>query len=155
ILTIVLAGLAVVVSMAWTPALLSISIALDPGRNSGDPIENYSAAQQQAMIAQAKLQFSAVALICLIALVALVALAIVAGRRALRETASAATLARIGRWSLVCLVGGLALAPVMFLIRFENAQLYYSYIEQPLIHLSPLLAQVVVSMALGLVPASQ
>ncbi len=54
----------------------------------------------------------------------------------------------------MCLVGGLALAPVVFLMRFENAQFYYSYIEQPLIHLSPLLAQVVVSMALGLVPAS-
>src|SRR5262245_42387564 len=79
ILTIVLAGLAVVVSMAWTPALLSISIALDPGRNSRDTIKNYSAAQLQAMIAQAKLQFSVIALICLIALVALVALAIVAG----------------------------------------------------------------------------
>ncbi len=42
ILTIVLAGLAVAVSMAWTPALLSISIALDQARNLGDPIENYS-----------------------------------------------------------------------------------------------------------------
>jgi len=155
ILTIVLTGIAVAASMAWTPALLSISIALDPGRNSGDPIENYSAAQQQAMIAQAKQQFSIIALICLVALMALVALAIAAGRRALRETASTATLARIGRWSLVCLVGGLALAPVIFLIRFGNAQFYYSYIEQPIRQLSPLLAQVVVSMALGLIPASQ
>ena len=156
ILTIVLAGLAVVVSMAWTPALLSISIALDPGRNSGDPIENYSAAQQQAMIAQAKQQFSLIALICLLALVALVALAIVAGRRALRETASAATLARIGRWSLVCLVGGLALAPGLLLIRIiRSGQFYYNYIEQPIRYFNPLLAQVVISMALGLVPASQ
>jgi hypothetical protein len=155
ILTLVLAGLAVMVSMAWTPALLSISIALDPGRNSSDPIENYNAAQQQAMIAQAKQQFSLTALICLVALVALVALAIVAGRRALRETASTAALVRLGRWSLVCLVGGLALAPVIFLFRFGNVQFYYSYIEQPIRQLSPLLAQVVISMALGLIPASQ
>jgi hypothetical protein len=117
ILTTVLAGLAVVVTIAWTPALLSISIALDPARTSSDPIENYSKAQQQAMIAQAKQQFSIIAFICLVALVALVTLAIVAGRRALRETASAATLARLGRWSLVCLVGGLALAPGLFFIR--------------------------------------
>jgi hypothetical protein len=155
ILTIVLAGLAVAVSMAWTPALLSISIALDPGRNRSDPIASYSAAQQQAMIAQAKQQFSLIALICLVALVALVTLAIVAGRRALRETARTATLARIGRWSLVCWLGGLALAPVIFLIRFGNVQFYYSYIEQPIRYFNPLLAQVVVSMALGLIPASQ
>jgi len=155
ILTVVLAGLAVAVSMAWTPALLSISIALDPGRNRSDPIASYSAAQQQAMIAQAKQQFSLIALICLVALVALVALAIVAGRRALRETASVATLARIGRWSLVCWLGGLAFAPVIFLLPFGNVQFYYSYIEQPIRYFNPLLAQVVVSMALGLIPASQ
>lgn len=154
-LTIVLAGLAVVASMAWTPALLSISIQLDPARNPGDHIEGYSKAQQQAMIAQAKLQFSLITLICLIALVALVALAIYAGRRALRETTSTAPLARMGRWSLVCLVGGLALAPIIFLFRFGNVQFYYSYIEQPIRQLNPLLAQVVISMALGLAPASQ
>jgi hypothetical protein len=159
ILTTVLAGLAVVVTIAWTPALLSISIALDPARTSSDPIENYSKAQQQAMIAQAKQQFSIIAFICLVALVALVALvtlAIVAGRRALRETASAATLARLGRWSLVCLVGGLALAPGLFFIRtIGSGQFYYSYIEQPIRYFNPLLAQAVISAALGLVPASQ
>ena len=156
ILTTVLAGLAVVDTIAWTPALLSISIALDPARNSSDPIENYSKAQQQAMIAQAKQQFSIIAFICLVVLVALVALAIVAGRRALRETASAATLARLGRWSLVCLVGGLALAPGLFFIRtIGSGQFYYSYIEQPIRYFNPLLAQVVISTALGLVPASQ
>jgi hypothetical protein len=161
ILSIILAGLAVAASMAWTPALLSISGELD------DRLDNlyvptgyslsgyYTDAQLDALVAQAKQQFSIIALICLVALVALVALAIVAGRRALREMASVATLARLGRWSLVCLVGGLALTPVIFFIRFGNVQFYYSYIEQPIRYFNPLLAQVVVSMALGLVPASQ
>jgi hypothetical protein len=122
ILAIILAGLAVAASMAWTPALLSISDALRPLDGFDVYRWCFSDAQQaqlHALTAQAQQEFSVIALIGLVMLVALVALSIVAGRRALRETASAATLMRMGRWSLVCLVGGLAFALGIYLISFK------------------------------------
>ena len=124
-LTIILAGLAVAASTAWTPALLSISRELDNKLDNlyvptGYSLRGYyTDAQLDALTAQARQQFSIIAFIYLAALVALVALSIVAGRRALRETASAATLMRMGRWSLVCLVGGLAFALGIYLISFK------------------------------------
>jgi hypothetical protein len=157
ILAIILAGLAVAASMAWTPALLSISDALRPLDGFDVYRWCFSDAQQaqlHALTAQAQQEFSVIALIGLVMLVALVALSIVAGRRALRETASAATLARMGKWSLAFLVGELALALAVYLIGNATGGRFFLDIEDSITGFSPLLGTVVTFLAAGIIPAS-
>jgi hypothetical protein len=157
-LAIILAGLAVAASMAWTPALASISNELRPL----DELDVYrwcfsdaQRAQLHALIGQADQQFSIIALVCLAALVALVALAIVAGRRALRATASAATLARMGKWSLAFLVGGLALALGAYLVGIATGGRFFLDIQDSITSFNPLLGIVVTFLAVGTIPASE
>jgi hypothetical protein len=155
ILATILAGLAVAASMAWTPALLSISDALRPLDGFDVYRWCFSDAQQaqlHALTAQAQQEFSVIALIGLVMLVALVALSIVAGRRALRETASSATLARMGKWSLAFLVGELALA--VYLIGNATGGRFFLDIEDSITGFSPLLGTVVTFLAAGIIPAS-
>jgi len=157
-LAIILAGLAVAASMAWAPALVSISNELRPLDEFDVYRWCFSDAQQaqlHALIAQARQQFSIIALACLATLVALVAVSIVAGRRALREKASAATLARMGKWSLVFLVGGLALALGAYLIGNATGGRIFLDIEDSITRLNPLLGGVVTFLAVGIIPTSE
>jgi hypothetical protein len=156
-LAITLAGLAVAASMAWAPALLSISTELRPLDEFDVYRWCFSDAQQaqlHALTAQANQQFSVIVLICLAMLAALVALSIVVGQRALRGTASAATLARMGKWSLAFLVGGLALALGVYLIANATGGRFFLDIEDSITDLSPLLGTVVTFLAVGIIPAS-
>jgi hypothetical protein len=155
-LAIILAGLAVAASMAWAPALVSISNALRPLHEFDVYRWCFSDAQRaqlDALIGQADQQFSIIALVCLATLVALVALAIVAGRRALRETASTTTLARMGQWSLAFLVAGLALALGAYLIGNATGGRFFADIQDTFTDLNPLLEAVVTILAVGIIPA--
>ena len=155
ILAIILAGLAVAAGVAWAPALLALSTELRPLEEFDVYRWCFSDAQQaqlHALVAQASQKFGVIALIFLATLVALVALSIVAGRRALRETASAAALARMGKWSLTFLVGGLALALGAYLI--GSSSFLYG-IQDSITGFNPLLRAVVTFLAVGIIPASE
>jgi hypothetical protein len=148
----ILAGFAVAAGMAWTPALLSIADALDPFDRLEAPI--YNEAEIRALAAPAERKFGIITLICLAALVALVTLSIVAGRRALRETASAATLARMGRWSLAFLLGGLALAFGAYLIGNSTGGRFFLDMRDAVTDLNPVLGAIMTVLAVGIIPAS-
>jgi hypothetical protein len=137
--------------MAWTPALLSLANALRPL----DEFDVNRWCFSDARLAQARQQFSIIAFVCLAALVALVALSVVVGRRALRETASAATLTRMGKWSLAYLVGGLALALGAYLIGNSTGGRFFLDIQDSITRLNLLLGAVVTYLAAGFIPASQ
>lgn len=152
ILAISLASVAVVASIVWTPALLSIASALRPFDNLATPIT--SEAQVRALAAPAEQHFGIITLICLATLVALVLLSIVAGRRALRATATADTLARMGRWSLGFLLGGLALSLGAYLIGQRTGGRFFLDIQDAIVDFNPVLGAVVTYLAVGIIPAS-
>lgn len=105
-LACLLAGGALVASAAWAPAMLAVAHALRPSQLADIP--RYRGDVQSAVDA-ARLRMQIVLLASVLAIVALAALAIVLGRKALRSTASAQTLARLERWAVASLVGGVAI----------------------------------------------
>lgn len=113
-LAILLACCAVAVAVALGPLSDRAAWALRPPQLDG--VTRYSNVELQAIVDPARQHLWALTLVGFAALVALAGAATLVGRRALREWVDERTLERFGTWSLWCLVAGLVLGLVPYLL---------------------------------------
>ena len=109
-----LACCAVAVAVALGPLSDRAARALRPPQLDG--ATRYSDVEVRAIVDPARQHLWALTLVSFAALVVLMGAAMLVGRRALRGTANERTLARLGIWALWCLVAGLILGLVPYLL---------------------------------------